>query len=384
MSDYRNVGVLFAAVAFIQLAGGILGVVTPLGLELLGVNALNIGLIAALNAAGYMIGAMTATQAIALFGNIRLFSAAAGFAWMFSSIESWLGAAVPAKQRGGVTGFYHLISKAALVIGPFFVAGLMPTDFHPVLWCALFLALALLPVCLTRRTEPPSPETTPLPLRRLIDLAPAGVAASFLAGVINSGVMSLLPIYASMKLPIGEGGITAAAALAAAAAWTGGMISQWPAGRLSDGMDRRLVIAAMAGTASIAAFVLAFLPNMSTGLILTLLAVWGAGSLSFYSVAVAHTIDRAPPGQIARVMSGLLFAWAVGSVIGPLLAGVSMRTPMGAGGLFLFASIMGVVLVGAMFWRRARRDVVDMDDQERWTITLPTTQNIVEIDPRAD
>ncbi len=412
MADYRNVWALIAAAAFLQLGGGILGVVTPLGLEVLGVQPGLIGVIAACHAIGFMAGAYTASNAVILFGNIRVFSAAAAvcgasvlamqlaldpwgwtvirmvqgaaFAWMFASIESWLGATVSARSRGSVSGFYHLIAKCALVLGPFFVAGLAPIDFRPYLWCAIFLCLSLLPVCLTRRGEPPAPSSDPFTLRRLFDLAPAAVIAVFLAGVINSGTMALLPIYAGVALPDAAGGSTGAAALAAAAAWIGGLISQWPAGRISDMVDRRIVIAFMAGIAGAAALVLGLFPGLPTTYILVALGVWGAGSLSFYGIGVAHAIDRAETNQISRVMSGLLFVWAVGSVVGPPLSGVAFRLPFTQGGLFLLAAILSGVLMFVMLLRRARRKDVPKEAQERWNITMPTMATSGEIDPRTD
>ena len=412
MADYRNVWVLIAAAALLQLGAGILGVVTPLGLEVLGVSPELIGGVAAGYAGGFMLGAWTAAQAIILFGNIRVFSAAAAlcgasvlvmqlsldpwswtgmrilhgatFAWMFSSIESWLGATVSAKSRGSVSGFYHLIGKVALVAGPFFVVGHAPIDFRPYLWCTIFLCLSLLPVCLTRRGEPAPPGNEVLSIRRLIQIAPAAVISVFLAGLINSGTLALLPLYAGLALPGIEGGATAAAAVAVGAAWIGGLISQWPAGRISDHLDRRLVIAAMAAVAGGAALVLGLFPGLPERYTLLALGVWGAGSLSFYGIGVAHAIDRAEHHQIARVMSGLLFVWAFGSVIGPPLSGLAFKLPFTEGGLFLMAAMLSGLLVFFMLWRRASRKDVPAEAQEPWKITLPSVATTSEIDPRVE
>ena len=186
MSDTRNVFVLIAAVMILQLAGGLTGVLTPLGLEAMGTPPQAIGLIAALHAAGFMLGAWSAPRALASFGNIRLFAAASAmnavsvlslslvpdalfwapvrvvmgiaFAYMFTSVESWLGSAVPEKSRGNVMGVYHTGAKLSLMLGPFFVAGLSPLDTRAYTWAALFLTLALVPVCLTRQEQPAMPE----------------------------------------------------------------------------------------------------------------------------------------------------------------------------------------------------------------------------------
>lgn len=414
MSDYRNVWALISAVGLLQVAGGILGVITPLGLGQLGVDAFFIGLIAALYGTGFMIGAWTAPRAIAAIGNIRVFSAAAAvtaagtlfmgmeefpaawtlirfahglsFAWMFASAESWISAATPAPARGGVLGLYHVIAKAALLTGPFLIAGLSPLVPEPFLWSGIFLALALVPVCLTRRSEPARAGRHAMGPLALLKMAPGAVWGVLLAGIINTGVLSLLPVFAQeIAPPDHEGGVTGAAAAAMAAAWTGGLLSQWPVGRISDRLDRRVVIAAMALVAGGAALAvgLAF-TQMSYAVVLILFGLWGAGSLSFYGIAVAHGVDRCEPGHISSMMAGLLFVWAFGSVLGPPLAGLSMRTPYGGGGLFLYAGALSGLLVLAMLWRKGARPAAPGPHRAGWEMTRPTSVSSAEIDPRSE
>ena len=412
MSDYRNVFSLIAAVAIMQLSAGILGIVTPLGLEQLGVSLPMVGFVAAIHAAGFMAGAACAPRALGLFGNIRVFSAAAAltcagvlmmdlfmdpvgwtairlvqgasFALMFASAEAWLSDAVPAKNRGGVTGFYHVCAKAALLTGPFFASGHGALESQAYVWCGLFFALALVPICLTRRGQPAPPDNVPLPFSRLFKLAPAAVVAAFIAGVVNTGTLALLPIYAAGIAPNLATG-TEAAAYAGAAAWLGGLISQWPAGRISDRVDRRLVVAIMALVSAAAALLLALTTGRTplwTSLVL--LSIWGAGSLSFYGVAIAHAIDRAASGQMARVMSGLLFVWAAGSVVGPPLSGFAMRAGFGNGGLFALAALMSLVLAILMGFRKLLRDEPPQAAQEPWEMAQPTSIAGADFDPRGE
>ena len=159
MSDTRNVFVLILSVMIVQIAGGLLGMLTPLGLEAMGSGPQTIGVIAGFNAAGYMIGAWSAPRMLGQFGNIRLFAAASAmnavavlalslwhdaafwallrivqgiaFAYMFTSIESWMGEAVPDKSRGNVMGIYHTGAKLSLMIGPFFIARTVCCPIRP-------------------------------------------------------------------------------------------------------------------------------------------------------------------------------------------------------------------------------------------------------------
>ena len=70
MNALRPIFVLIAAVWFLQLAGGTLSVIVPLGLSELGASPTQIGVIAALYAAGMMMGAWLAPQLVARIGNI--------------------------------------------------------------------------------------------------------------------------------------------------------------------------------------------------------------------------------------------------------------------------------------------------------------------------
>jgi len=408
MSDTRNVIVLIIAVMILQIAGGLIAVLTPLGLESMDTPPQAIGLIAALYAAGFMLGAWLAPRALATFGNIRLFAASSAmnavsvlslslihdamfwapirvvmgvaFAFSFTSVESWLGSAVPDKSRGNVMGIYHTGAKLSLMIGPFFVAGLSPLDTRAYTWAALFLSLALVPVCLTRKAQPPLPERKSMPLIALYRVAPAAVIGALVAGLVNTGTQSLLPIYfESFKL---GGGGTAAAAIASAAAWMGGLVLQWPAGRLSDRIERRLVIAGLAGMSALAAlFIAIFSTGMSEIGVVIVLGLWGAGSLSFYSLCVAHAIDRTPRVLIPQVMSGLLFVWAAGSIVGPLLSGFAMRAD-GRFGLFGLAGVLLIILAVAMVWRVRQKPVMDEDKLAEWNPILPTPLAGVKLDPR--
>lgn len=412
MAETRKVLSLILAVMILQMAGGLTGVLTPLGLEAMDVPATLIGLVAALHAAGFMAGAWVSPRVLAAFGNIRLFAAAAAvtaagflslalvqappfwalirvlqgasFAFMFTSIESWLGEAVPAKARGNVMGIYHTTGKVSLMLGPFFVAGLSPLDSRAYIWAGLFLALAIVPVCVTRMQQPPAPDRKAMPLSQLFAIAPAAVIGVAGAGIVNTGTLALLPVYFD-TFDLGGGGTTAAA-IGAAAAWLGGLVLQWPAGRVSDVIDRRLVVAGLCGVAAAAALLIALLgPVLGETGIIALLAIWGAGALCFYGICVAHAIDRTPGGQVAQVTSGLLFVWAAGSIFGPLLSGVAMTL---AGGFGLFGLAGGCL--GAMTFymlvRTSMRPSAELTPKGERGAMLPSplaSVEIVPVDPAA-
>jgi MFS family permease len=373
----RNVAALIAALTILQLAGGLLGVRLPLEVGAAGHSRTALGLIAAAYSGGFMLGAMLATTLLARVGHIRVYAACAAvfasttlalhftdaiWAWaltrmaagvavalMFAAIESWLAFSLTSQSRGDVMGVYMVATKAALATGPFFAFGYAPLTAEPWMIAATLAALSMLPVCFTSAAQPEPPKAQPLALGEQFQIAPAAVLGCFGAGLINGGVLTLAPLYAAQHYGPG------AAAQFFAAAYIGSLFLQWPAGRLSDRVDRRLVIAGLALLSGAAAFPLALWSGqLLHGAATALFLVWGAGSLSYYGIAVAHMADRAEPGKMAQSAAGLLFVWAGGSVLGPLIMG-PLVDGFGVAGLFWFAALVGLAVAGAMFWRRSFR-----------------------------
>jgi MFS family permease len=243
-------------------------------------------------------------------------------------------------------------------------------------------AASLVPVCLTRRGQPAAPSSEPFRIRDLWRSAPAAVLAALTAGAVNGAVLQLYALYASDTAA--ASGLAAAAALNGAIA-VGAVAAQWPAGWISDRLDRRTVIAALAGAGAAASAALAFAGDLLpwTG-VLVLAAAWGAGSMSFYGVAVAHAADRAAPGQATSMMAGILVVWAIGAIAGPPLAGLAMASALGPGGLFAYAAAGLVALCVAMIVRRAEVPPPETADKSPFAVSPATSTSMAQLDPRAD
>ncbi len=377
MTVYRNVASLILAVMLLQGASGILSVTTPLSLSFMGASALGVGAVAAAFSAGFMLGAWFAPDIVRQVGHIRAYSAAAAIyaagilsmglsfdpvAWalfrlfqgaasavMFTAAESWIADSTPRSKRGGVMGLYQLMLKIAISCGPLLILEHAADDIRPFIWAGLLMVLAVVPLCATRRAQPVLPDREALSLSGIFRIPPAALVGSIIAGVCNTGVTTQLPLYAQELQP---GAGSSSAATLYIAAMLGGTVTQWPAGLISDRVDRRLVVAFLAAVA-LAACIALYLTagKVSFSITVLLSALWGAGALSFYSVSAAHATDRTESGQIAQVMSGMLFIWAGGSVIGPILCGAVADTQAGQAGVFAAVAIGYFVLLAANLWR---------------------------------
>jgi len=377
MTVYRNVASLILAVMLLQAAAGILSVSTPLALDHMGASALGVGAVAATFSAGFMLGAWFAPDIVRQIGHIRAYSASAAIyaagilamalafdavgwsvfrffqgaasAIMFTAAESWIADSTPRSKRGGVMGLYQLLLKLAICGGPLLIVEHAPDDTKPFVWAGLLMVLAVVPLCATRRAQPVLPDREALSVKAMMRIPPAALMGAVVAGLCNTGVTSQLPLYAQDLQP---GAGSASAATLYIAAMIGGVLTQWPAGLLSDKVDRRWIVAALAAIAFGACIALYMTAGkVSFSITVLLSAAWGAGALSFYSISASHATDRAEPGQITQVMSGMLFVWAAGSVIGPLLTGVVADTRAGQPGVFAAVAFGYFALLAANVWR---------------------------------
>ena len=387
----RNVAALIAAITILQLAGGLLGVRIPLAFANESRTAL--GLVAACYSAGFMMGAMIATVLFARVGHIRVYAACAAIfaaatlalhfapdvwtwglarmatglavALMFAAIESWLSFSIGNAVRGEVMSVYMVLTKGALAIGPYLAFGYAPEAPEPWMIAAMLAALSMVPICFTAAEQPTPPKAQPLRLVEHFATAPAAVISSFGAGLVNGGVLALAPLYAAQHYGSG------AAAEFYSAAFVGSLLLQWPAGRLSDRVDRRLVIAGLTALAAGAAFALALWSgDLRKWSAVALFFLWGAGALSFYGIAVSHMAHRAEPGKLAQSAAGLLFVWAAGSIVGPMLLGPLVDW-FDVAGMFWFAGAAALAVTLAMFWRRTTRE--EAEEKEEFAPQIGTS-----------
>jgi MFS family permease len=404
MLVYRNVAFVMVAMILFQLAAGGLWVALPLTMSDAEWGELAIGAVYASYGAGFLLGALSAPWVIRRIGHIRAFAAYAGGAtaatlglalgfdftlWsvlrlafgacaagLFAVSESWIADATPKERRGAVVSVYQIAGRGGLIAGPFLFALPVLADGATFALAGIALALCLIPVVFTTRSQPLLPHGERAAPGRLLTIAPAAAGAAFTAGFVNSGLFAFLPIWA--------GGLGPASAQAAAiivgAAYAGALISQWPAGHLSDRLDRRIVIAALAGVAGSAALLLAVPLDLGLAGGAVLIGFWGAASLAYYGIAVAHAADRSRIEELPAIASGLLMVWAAGSLIGPLLFGLVSSCPLGDRGMFLLAALFSFGLAAAMFWRRRSRSPVPAQEREPYVNLQATSAELADID----
>ncbi|WP_159716305.1 MFS transporter [Geminicoccus flavidas] len=406
MGPYAAVVAVVCGATLLQFANALFAILLPVRLTLAQASPVMVGLIGTAYGAGFLFGCAIGPRLVRRVGHIRAFAAlaagcalvsmafdatAAPWLWillrflmgcvlaaLFVVVEAWLAAATPRDSRGGVIAFYLVAIKAGVILAQtWFAFGDPEAGFWIALAVAGFIA-ALIPITLTRTREPPMPTEFGFRLRELWQTAPAAVVGVMGAGLINGAVPALLPVWGDtigigVSLPV----------VLLSAMQLGSLVVQWPLGRLSDRIDRRwVIVGCLAGVAAVSAL-LGLAPPAGRVALLVVFVLFGGVALSFYGICAAHAADHvAAAGGMTRLASGMLFIWAIGAAIGPVVAARLMEL-VGPAGLFLFCGTVTGAVAAFVLFRMTRRSAVPPGHRPGFVNLPATSPSIGQIDPRS-
>ena len=180
-----------------------------------------------------------------------------------------------------------------------------------------------------------------------------------LIGVTQGALWMLAPLYAIQI------GLTTSQAAYFAAAFVGaGAITQWPIGRISDRLDRRLVLLGLATSAVLVCIIFMTVPIKGVTMAILLALLAGVATQPAYAIAASHAFDHADRNDYVETSSGMNLAFGIGSSFGPLTASYLMQS-VGSWGLFLQVAViqglMGLYILSRLF-QRAAPSVEDKTD----------------------
>jgi MFS family permease len=298
---------------------------------------------------------------------------------LFMAIESWLNDRATNETRGRILAIYIGVNLSALLIGQWMLLLGLPASFELFSISAMFYCLCLVPIGLTRLPAPQTPPVPQLNLERIFKAAPVGAAGCLTVGLANGAFWTLAPVYAqSLSFTTRELALFMSVFIA------GGAIVQWPLGRLSDGMDRRWIIAATCAAAAACGLVLggAGPVLLQTPMLFYLIVfAFGAALLPLYSLSVAHANDRLPRAEFVEASAGLLMINAATSIPGPLFAALVMATA-GPSSLFLFTALAHAAMAFYAFTRIRMREPAPAAERDVFTPVPQSSPAALPLDPR--
>jgi len=136
-------------------------------------------------------------------------------------------------------------------------------------------------------------------------------------------------------------------------------------------MDRRLLILGLAAIGT-GATALGFVVGTQYETLLILAFVVGGVANPLYALFIAYTNDYLEVDDMAAASGGLVFAYGVGAVVGPMATGQAMDS-VGPEGFWLFLALVFLLITLYAGWRMTRRPGVPVDETGSYLGVLPTS-----------
>ena len=162
-------------------------------------------------------------------------------------------------------------------------------------------------------------------------------------GALETGVFALLPVYAE-RIGFSQAGVGLLVTIGA----LGAIAMQIPVGRAADAVGRLAALRLIsAGVVAMALLIGLAGPNPAAVYPLVFLFVGLASA--FYTVGLALIGERVRLAAMAAANAAFIFAYGLGSLIGPPAAGAAMDWANPHGLLWAFAAFAALYLLVA--WR---------------------------------
>ncbi len=345
-TDWRAIFALTSVSTLAQIGQFGFGfMVLPLWLADHGIDPARAGVFASLQWVGMLAGLMGTPWLVARMGPRHavlagLLISAAGFTlmpwvtwpmWLLSAVligaglgmrwianESWLYGLVPPAWSGRVVGAHETLISLAEIIAPGLALAVGSSGNAPFVAGIVMSLSAALPLWLARQPDHVEIDhSTAAPGQLQLPVVQLGLATALVGGLCAGALYGLFPQFAAAR----HLSATQTASLLAVLG-VGAMLWQIPVGWLADRAGLAGAVLAAALTALLACALLLPGNPLALGVGVFLL---GGVSAAFLTLAVYAAATR-PAGQIARVMRWITVTYTGASIIGPLGAGIAMKT----------------------------------------------------------
>ncbi|MEO9299270.1 MFS transporter [Devosia alba] len=391
-------GAILLSVALLITGNGLQVMLLPIRGGMEGFSAFQVGLLGSGYFFGFVLGCAFSPLLIIRAGHIRTFAALVSIAsaaalgyplavdpltWvllrmitgfclagLYLVVESWLNDQATNETRGALISTYVTVNFTVITLGQMMVTLVRPDSFVLFSIASVLVSLAAVPIVMTRSSQPPPVTIVRFRPRHMFQLSPTGTVSIFLVGVATGSFWSLGPSYANAA----SGNVTDAA-LFMSAAVMGGAVLQWPAGKISDTIDRRLVMIGLALLSAVIGAVIVVMPHV-TWLWLTLGFAFGAGLLPAYAIVSSHVFDFADRSDYVEISAGLLLLNGLGSTVGPVLTSLTIEL-FGPGGMFITNGVVMIALIGFVAERLRRREGLPEAEKEHFDLGTAGAVSVV-------
>ncbi|WP_397541293.1 MFS transporter [Roseovarius salis] len=392
-----SVWALLLGMTLIMIGNGMQATLMGVRGALEGFGTLQLSLITSGYFLGFLVGSRIAPEMIRRVGHVRVFAALASFIsagliafpiltdpWSWTAIrvvlgfclsgvyvtaESWLNNAATNETRGKVLSVYMVAQMAGMIAAQ----GMMnlgdASGFFLFVIPSILVSLSFAPILLSISPTPAFETAKPMSLLQLYRNSPLASVGTLLLGGAFAAQFGMASVYgAAAGLSVPQ--ITAFVA----AIFTGSMVCQFPVGWLSDRMDRRVLILVLAAIGTVATGS-SFILGTPFEVILVLAFIVGGVANPLYALFIAYTNDYLEVDDMAAASGGLVFAYGLGAIVGPMATGQMMELA-GPDGFWLFLVVIFAAITVYAAWRMTRRPGVPVDETGAYLGVQPTASPV--------
>lgn len=394
---------LFFAIALLCVGYGLLMSLVGIRMQELGSSSLATGVVNASFFFGAILSSLSALKIITSVGHIRSFGVFAAFltfaslghtltsdavAWvifralsgysfysMLLIIESWINVRTGSQDRSKVLSLYTVVFYLAISSGQLMLSIKDVTGFLLFIIAAMFIVLSLIPIAMTKVTEPTMLKVDTMSIPKLYGIAKLAIVSSFAGGLLVGGFFTMAPVYTKSFGMSNE-----SISLFMSAALLGALLAQWPIGWISDRLGRKIAILGVACISLFASALLWVYPRTEEMLFVGSF-ILGIAIFAIYPLSLARANDTTDENVSAvEISRALLMTYGIGSFMAPVLIGLGMNALGNESMFMLFAAISLALCLYTL-----TKDRVPFEERSVY-VSVPSASSAMmpEFDPRQD
>ena len=394
---------LFLSITFLAIGYGIMITYIGVYLKQAGASSFSIGLINSAFFLGAIASSIFSQKIISTIGHIRSFASFAAlmviafllhsiylneFFWGFLRlisgfsfyalliiVESWLNEKSSNSQRGQILAIYTIIFYLSTALGQLFLTIPKDSEFFVFTVGSVLVLFSLITIAMTKIKEPILKPFEQYSFPKLYSIVPLALTGSFIGGFFVGSFFTMLPLTILHKFDS-----TTILSIFMSLTLIGGLVSQWPIGKLSDKYGRRKLIAFCGFFTAFVSLLFIIVPELNSYYYILALLL-GVTIFAIYPLSLARANDVLDENKdMVEISRALLFAYGAGSFIAPIILGI-IFTFLNYEAIFFIYLTIGFFLG---LYSLSRKRVAD-DDMSVF-VNFPVTSGpvVAQMDPRHD
>ncbi|MDD3026271.1 MAG: MFS transporter [Aliarcobacter skirrowii] len=394
---------LFLSITFLAIGYGIMITYIGVYLKQAGASSFSIGLINSAFFLGAIASSIFSQKIISTIGHIRSFASFAAlmviafllhsvylneFFWGFLRlisgfsfyalliiVESWLNEKSSNSQRGQILAIYTIIFYLSTALGQLFLTIPKDSEFFVFTVGSVLVLFSLITIAMTRIKEPILKPFEQYSFPKLYSIVPLALTGSFIGGFFVGSFFTMLPLTILHKFDS-----TTILSIFMSLTLIGGLVSQWPIGKLSDKYGRRKLISFCGFFTAFVSLLFIIVPELNSYYYILALLL-GVTIFAIYPLSLARANDVLDENKdMVEISRALLFAYGAGSFIAPIILGI-IFTFLNYEAIFFIYLTIGFFLG---LYSLSRKRVAD-DDMSVF-VNFPVTSGpvVAQMDPRQD